>query len=202
MDRFSLFATPVMVFDAVELAPLNVELAELLLAERAGEAGTTRSNVGGWHSAPNLAKRQEPCFQRLMEVVVDYVAAATRELALEAGSKDEVNYRFGVHGWAMVMGPGDYAVLHEHGDAHWSAVYYIDAGDDVSAEHPQSGLLAFVDPKHGARPLPRSPAFPTTFSVRARTGSLVLFPGWLQHFVHPYRGTRPRISMSCNVVLE
>jgi hypothetical protein len=30
----------------------------------------------------------------------------------------------------------------------------------------------------------------------------VVFPGWLQHFVQPYRGGRPRVSISCNVRLE
>jgi hypothetical protein len=29
---------------------------------------------------------------------------------------------------------------------------------------------------------------------------MVVFPGWLQHFVEPYRGTKPRVSISCNVL--
>jgi hypothetical protein len=99
----------------------------------------------------------------------------------------------------MILERGDYVVLHEHGEAHWSTVYYVDAGDDDAAE---SGLLAFVDPRRGGRTVPGVDLFPTTFTVRPRTGSLVVFPGWLQHYVHPYRGSRPRVSISCNVVME
>jgi len=43
---------------------------------------------------------------------------------------------------------------------------------------------------------------PSTFTIRPRTGMLVIFPGWLQHYVHPYRGGRPRVSLSFNVRLE
>jgi hypothetical protein len=42
----------------------------------------------------------------------------------------------------------------------------------------------------------------TTFTVPARSGRLVVFPGWLQHYVHSYRGQRPRVSISCNLVFE
>jgi hypothetical protein len=42
----------------------------------------------------------------------------------------------------------------------------------------------------------------TTFTIRPRPGMLVVFPGWLQHYVHPYRGTRPRIAIACNVTMS
>ena len=30
---------------------------------------------------------------------------------------------------------------------------------------------------------------------------LVIFPGWLMHHVHAYRGARPRVAISCNLTL-
>ena len=30
----------------------------------------------------------------------------------------------------------------------------------------------------------------------------LVFPGWLKHFVHPYRGSRPRVSIAFNVKIE
>ena len=42
----------------------------------------------------------------------------------------------------------------------------------------------------------------TTFTVLPRTGRLVVFPGWLLHYVHVYLGQRPRVSISCNVIFE
>ena len=41
-----------------------------------------------------------------------------------------------------------------------------------------------------------------TVNALTRTDMLVVFPGWLQHYVHPYRGTRPRIAIACNVTMS
>ena len=43
--------------------------------------------------------------------------------------------------------------------------------------------------------------FPQRFMVKPRTGALVVFPAWLQHYVHAYRGTRPRLAISANLVM-
>ena len=57
------------------------------------------------------------------------------------------------------------------------------------------------DPRRGGRPIPGLESG-ATFTIRPRTGMLVVFPGWLQHYVHPYRGTRPRIAIACNVTMS
>jgi hypothetical protein len=41
-----------------------------------------------------------------------------------------------------------------------------------------------------------------TFTLLPRTGRLVVFPGWLPHHEHAYRGQRPRVSISCKFVFE
>jgi len=78
-------------------------------------------------------------------------------------------------------------------------VYYVDAGDE--APEP-SGQLSFVDPRRSGRTIPDLTLFPTSFDLKPRTGALVIFPGWLQHHVHPYRGQRPRICISANLTME
>jgi hypothetical protein len=100
----------------------------------------------------------------------------------------------------MVMRQGDYTVLHDHGEAHWSATYYVDAGD-ADQRSPESGALALVDPRRGGRSIPGIESG-STFMIRPRSGMLVVFPGWLQHYVHPYRGARPRIAIASNVVMS
>jgi len=124
-----------------------------------------------------------------------------RELYALAERPPPPGLRYGAQAWAMVMRDGDHTVLHEHGEAHWSAAYYADAGDADPARHPTSGVLGFVDPRRGGRSLPGLESG-TTFEVRPRSGMLVVFPGWLQHYVSPYRGTRPRVTVSCNVTVE
>lgn len=196
MESFALFPTQLFVFDLPDLDAVNRELTERFLAERSSSPGVQRSNVGGWHSVPDLAQRPEPCYRTLLSAIVNRVDESVARLSHAAGAPPQ-RWRYGLHGWAMVLDDRDYVILHDHGEAHWSSAYYVDAGDE--AEEP-SGYLAFLDPRRGGRAIPGLDH--TTFTVRPRTGMLVLFPGWLQHYVHPYRGRRPRISISCNVVME
>lgn len=199
---FSLFSTPVFVFPLAEHADLRAELRARLLAEREASPGVLVSNRGGWHSRPDLAQRSEPCFQRLMTIVIQHVRTAFVEVARAAGADADRRFRYAVHGWAMILCDGGYIVAHDHADAHWSIAYYVDAGDADPETDPDSGALAFLSPVGGAGSVGGTSLFPSTFTVRPRDGVLVVFPGWLQHYVHPYRGTRPRISVSCNVRME
>src|SRR5262249_29421986 len=148
---------------------------------------------------PNLAQRPEPCYRSVIEKIITQVSAMTNALAA-ASSSPPRRFRFGAQAWAMILRRDDYVMLHDHADAHWSTAYYVDAGDEVEAD--RSGALALVDPRRSGRSLPGVDLFGTTFEVRPRSGALVIFPGWLQPYVHPYRGERPRISISCNLIVE
>ena len=198
MEIVDVFATPVTLERFNPADPLNAALTAALVSEAASTPGILRSNVGGWHSVPDLALRRGGPFPALMQRIVDTVGGLIGELAARQQAPQRA-YRYGIQSWAMVMGPGHYTVLHDHAEAHISGVYYADAGDDV--EGP-SGHLAFGRPGGGFAEIPGLTLFPTTFSVRPQTGMMVLFPGYLQHYVHPYRGQRPRVAISFNVRAE
>ncbi len=192
----SLFTTPVVIFDIPGLEEVNQELATRLVAEAATVPSRHHANVGGWHSKPDLSGRPDACYRTLMQAIVDRVGRCMTGLAGEAGVPRSA-YRFGLTAWAMVMRDGDYTTVHDHGDSHWSVAYYVDPGDDAPAP---SGRIAFLDPRRSGRTIPEL-GMSTTFDVEPRASALVIFPGWLQHFVHTYRGQRPRICISCNVTL-
>ena len=200
MDRVDLFATPVMTFPDVGDAELDAELAGRLVVESEHTAGIARSG-GAWHSVPDLTQRQERCYEEIMQRVVARVEAAFVDVARDQGALG-LRYRFAVQAWAMVMRHGDHVLVHDHAEAHFSAIYYPYAGDADRAMFPDSGALCFVDPRRGGTVIPGVELFPAQFAVEPRTGLLVVFPGWLQHFVQPYRGGRPRVSISCNVRFE
>lgn len=202
MDRIALFTTPVLVFQLDGMESTNRQLAERLVAESESKPGLVRSNVGGWHSVPDLSQRRDDCYRQLMEQIVRHVRITFNEVASAAGIEPTQRFRFGVHGWAMVMRDGDYTILHDHAESHWSVAYYADAGDADPERHPSSGVLAFVDPRRSGSTIAGVDLFPSTFTIRPHTGMLVIFPGWLQHYVHPYRGQRPRVCVSCNVQME
>ncbi len=180
---------------------INRDVTARLVAESTSVPSIGRSNVGGWHSRSDLALRQETGFRTLIQYIVSRVRETAEAVAKEAGQALPP-MRMGAQAWAMVMRDGNYTIPHDHADAHWSTVYYTDAGDADAQTHPDSGLLALIDPRHGGRPMPGLDLFGMTFTAQPRTGRLFVFPGWLYHYVHAYRGGRPRVCVSCNVTFE
>src|SRR4051794_1005680 len=106
IDRHRLFPTPLFAFEVEGTEALNAELSERLLAERKAAPGFQVSNVGGWHSVPDLSQRQQPCFRAVVQMIVEHVGGVVRILADEMG-KTPPRYRYGATAWAMVMGEGD-----------------------------------------------------------------------------------------------
>ncbi len=200
MPYLPLFATPLSMTDLSGMDEINRDLTARLVAESESVPSVHHSNVGGWHSQ-NLAGRTEACYRELLQRIVTHVRETVQGLAQEKGQALPP-MRIGVHAWAMVMRNGDYTMPHDHSEVHWATVYYPDAGDADETTASASGLLALVDPRHGGRPMPGLDFVGTTFTVLPRTSRLVVFPGWLLHYVHAYRGTRPRVSISCNLVFE
>jgi uncharacterized protein (TIGR02466 family) len=203
MDRFALFPTPLFVYDLPQCDELNRELTQRLTAEASAAAGVKRSNVGGWHSTPDLAHRTEACYRTVVQMIVDHVGTTMDSIAAAMRLPAPPTARYSAQAWAMVMRDGDYTIVHDHGTAHWSISYYVDAGDADVEKHPMSGAFAVIDPRRFGRPIPGLDDFTmNTFTWHPRTSQLVIFPGFLQHYVHPYRGTRPRIAIACNVTLN
>ncbi len=197
-----LFSTPLSMYESSpDMDQVNRDVTARLVAESIAVPSISRSNVGGWHSQPDLALRAEPCFRALIQYIVGRVRETVDSLARERGQAMPV-MRMGAQAWAMVMRNGDYTIAHDHSDTHWSTVYYPDAGDADEEAHPDSGLLALVDPRHGGRPMPGLDLLGATFTARPQTGRLLVFPGWLLHYVNVYRGQRPRVAVSCNVTFE
>ena len=196
-----LFATPLSMYDIPGMEAINRELTAKLIAESTAVPAVHKSNVGGWHSKSDLALRPDPAFRTLIQQIIMRVRESADTLAREHGQVLPV-MRMGVQAWAMVMRDGNYTIPHDHADVHWSTVYYTDAGNADEEANPDSGLLALVDPRHGGRPMPGLDLFGMTFTAKPQTGRLFVFPGWLYHYVHAYRGKRPRVCISCNVTFE
>lgn len=201
MQRLELFSTPLLVHPRSIDAALAQRLAARFVAQSHAEPGVQRSNMGGWHSAPDLSTRDDPDLRALMDAIWAGVRTSVDALGASRSAGVGQSYRFGIQAWAMVMRAGDYIVPHHHAAAPLSGVLYLDAGEPATEIHPKSGRLTFIDPRNGIAPADGLDLFPALFEVRPRTASMAVFPGFVQHFVHTYQGGRPRVSVSFNVRL-
>lgn len=100
--------------------------------------------------------------------------------------------------WANVNAPGTGHRLHSHRNNYLSGAYYVQVQEGADS-------INFFDPKPQAgviRPAVTEPTAENTelAMVRVKTGSLLLFPAWLQHAVDVNRSNRARISLSFNLM--
>jgi uncharacterized protein (TIGR02466 family) len=181
------------------VAALNARLRQIILERAATTPGVTRSNIGGWHSQSDFLRWAAP----EVEVLVALFRATVEQcVALELGvPRIPEHLTIGLEAWANVARSGDYVAPHVHPRANFALVYYVDPGDPA-LEGELSGELELLDPRNRVQMV----GGPGTderdaFRVRPLPGSLVAFPAWLYHYVHPYRGERPRICVACNAVV-
>lgn len=185
-------------FDAVE--DLNQRLSRVILEREEKADGVVKSNVGGWHSATDFLRWEGAeagqVFERVAGAVKDYAAierrvdAATLDLTVTAEA------------WANVARAGNYAKPHVHPNSNISGVYYVDVGD-APEDDKNSGVLEFLDPRQRPGMFETDGTVPFDgYRVVPKNGLLLLFPAWLYHYVHPYNGTRPRVSVAFNVTIQ
>ena len=195
------FPTPIAVHHWPDSDGLNAELSALILAEAARDAGLARSNVGGWHSDMDFLLRPEPCLARLRGRVQAMTDAMTAAM-MKPGK-----LRFRIEGWANLLRRGQYNSIHLHPNSTWSGVYYVTGNPPPArpedGDPAYSGKIEFVDPRPGA-----SAAYTVENAMQQRSmlnpeaGTMILFPSWLQHQVHPYFGPEARISIAFNVLVS
>jgi len=128
-------------------------------------------------------------------------------LAVINDSKPEeiANYRMGYHSWFHITTRGGYFRAHTHPLASWSVVYCASRGDDEPHQPHNMGDIVFYDPRVNAamfldptnRAMRRELSF-NSFKITPRSGDLLIFPSFITHFVEPYQGEQPRVTVAAN----
>lgn len=165
------------------LAPLVERLVQERGAQTAGRAAQTRNDLQHRPELdPLLTLVKEAAKQALDSLHADY-----RELVVTGC-------------WGNLSRPGDSHHEHSHPNNYLSGVYYVRTA-------PGGDSISFADPRPQAHVIaPRltkpSPETASTVTLEARAGRLLLFPGWLRHFVGVNGAAADRISISFNLMFD
>ena len=178
----------------------NAELAALALKLRDAEAGAAKSNAGGWHSDGNIFARPEPIIAELGR----QLQPALQQISMAATQtrSPRVEFRATLYGWINVNRTGDYNNPHYHPGNTWSGVYYIRTGPEVP-ERPMNGRIEFIDPRTRCEVGPNlALGHGGIMRVAPEDGMLLIFPSYLEHYVHPYFGPGERITLAFNSLVQ
>lgn len=190
------FGTPISTHRWADADALNAGLRARILAAERADKGVLRSNIGGWHSAPDLLASDDQHVAAFKARLVRYARDLTALVIADPARKLDMK----IDAWANVSRDGDYNGVHDHPGAHWSGVYYVSAGTPAPNANPHNAMLELLDPRVGVNmlALPGS-VFEGRYLIAPLPGLMVFFPSWIKHLVHPFRGEGERISISWNI---
>lgn len=115
--------------------------------------------------------------------------------------------RWRIQGWSNINRLGDYHDFHNHPRAYLSGTYYVQVPEGERSigtrSDLRSGCITFYDPRYAANmnAIAQDPYVDPEFTVSPKAGLLMLWPAFLQHFVHPNLAEGERISISYNINL-
>lgn len=101
--------------------------------------------------------------------------------------------------WGNITRDRDYLTAHSHTNAIASVVYFLEKGDIPDLDS-LNGRFAFVDPRLSyCCPVEEQPeCMVRELYLGFEPGTMMMFPSWAIHHVHPYVGDKPRITLAWN----
>jgi len=196
------YKTPILYVNLYDTLSLNEQLQSLLLEKERSDLTEhkthSKSNVGGWRSSADLFEWPSPAIGTLRQRLFE----ALDMMFSEMGSGVPKPKKYNLCGWANLNRDGSYNNMHKHPGSDLSCVYYVSLGTKTG-DHLYNGAIQFQDPRPGAF-FGAIPGFDfgKMITIEPKPGGLIVFPSWLEHSVHPFRGEGVRISIAINVSLE
>ncbi|MEM9782313.1 MAG: TIGR02466 family protein [Pseudomonadota bacterium] len=193
----SIFPTPLFVHEWPNSDDLNQALCDLIFAEEIKKPDGGKQTVGTWYTDHSFINRDQVPIRRLRQRALTLAQAATK------GMMRPGDYRYIIDGWANVLRSGQYNDPHVHRRSVWSGVYYVTGNPPAVDGAPNpllSGRIEFLDPRGGAffADMPEG-AMRRRALLDPPAGTMILFPSWLLHMVHPYYGPTPRVVVAFNL---
>ena len=203
------FAVPFGDIHHPDCVGLNRELTSLILAlEATGDAYRNVDAVvaqpqGLYESRFEFFARPEPVVAQLRAFCWAALGDFIRNVGA-AQSPPPDNLRIASHTWFHVTRNGGHFGYHNHPMASWSGVYCVDHGapdesipnnGSLTFPHPLTAANAYLDAANSSL---RWPFSLCNFAMNLVPGQLVLFPSWLGHYVAPFHGASPRITVAFN----
>lgn len=157
--------------------------------------GEKRSNYGGWHSSNVETKegRLKPLF--------DEIQTRLDELHIQLGFKTTKKQSIR-DCWININYKNSQNVIHMHPRSFFSGCFYVKVPEN-------SGSIVFNTPMKTlswvihTNDIEVGNAYNTSqVVIKPKTGMLLFFPSWLEHYVQPNESDEDRISIAFNTVIE
>ena len=198
LSTISLYPTNLIEYTNPLAEHLNVEIERHLKKEREDSPNlpsfSTRGNTA-WHSKDNLTDLTDDWSVALRQMIYD--VSDRYHMGLQQGRQLPSFEQVRIKCWALILGQYDYSNYHTHPNSDISGVYWV-KNPPVLPEN--EGRFTIPDPRGGAQGSRLEGS--QMFYKLPVTGTGLVFPSWLPHFVEPHYQEGERISISWNLFIK
>lgn len=171
-------------------------LAAYILDQEAREADFTAR-----YQEQNFFSVDHPAVRWLKDQIDQTAGAFLRHAGIERPLK------WTLFSWYNVNRYGDHHAPHTHPRSYLSGTYYVRVPEEPGhADNPlaRPGCISFYDPRTGAGMISvgSEPDGRSTHVVRPVSGTLLMWPSPVQHYVHPNLSDELRITISFNLIID
>ena len=188
------FSTPIWISQIENYENINEELKNFIYNQKKNNPkGTLKSNIKGWHSEQfNL---QNESLKNFLEALRPNIEKSIIDMGWD--TKNQITKITSM--WSIINKKESFNEKHHHGNSALSAAYYVNANQD-------SGDIVFYDPRHAfifSHPEASqiNDLNAQVKSITPKSGTLILFPSYLEHSVKPSTSEEDRIVISFNISL-
>ena len=196
IELINMFPVPLLMKQVEDCEDLNRRFVGEALARRAKEAGVDRSNRYGWHSNADFFERREPAHSEVAAEIRDFVQKASRQTM----PKLPADLAAAFEGWVNINPTHALNSPHDHPGSFWSGTYYAQVPLPERDEDKMSGAIEFLDPRGslGTSARIETPFTRSKFTLRPAAGTILLWPGYVRHWVYPNMSKEDRFTVSFN----
>ena len=179
----------------------NFEKPNSLLLKLLNEMNKENKNISTDYRENNLLNLDHPGTNWLRDsvndAVIDYLKSASIDYSVD----------WQIHSWANINRLGDYHDPHNHPHSYLSGAYYLKVPSSIeigSREDTRPNCISLYDPRPGINmgSIKKDPYIDPEFTIMPRPGLLMLWPAFINHFVHPNFSRKTRVSLSFNIILK
>jgi uncharacterized protein (TIGR02466 family) len=176
VNKKYLWTTPVWEIDGC----FDAEFNRALLADLTSEPGDPSSFNIFDNKGPHISKLRKLIEEQALRFAEPHYEGVKLSLRMQRG-------------WVNLQKPGEGNTVHDHGGVAIAAVYYVqtDGAGDLMLVDPR-GMTGFGNMSEGGNSSRKYQR------VKPSTGKLVLFPGYVLHYVEPNTSPTNRISIATN----
>lgn len=178
------------------------ENANRALSRLIQELERKHKNLTTDYRTDNLLTIEDPAVAWLRECI----NITVRDYFSHLGMRYDI--RWNLHGWANVNRFGDYHDYHNHPHAYLSGTYYVQVPTTLerleTRPDVRPGRITLYDPRSSVNmiAIKGDPYVEPEHTISPLPGMILLWPAFVNHFVHPNLSRQLRISVSFNVMLK